>query len=254
MSESRLSICVLLPGVLGTYSDSGSATVLAQRARWRGIEAEVVEVTAADTPPVGCDIYLLGGGEDVAQQFAASWLHRFPALLHALDTSAVTLAVCAGMQILGTTATDAHGQQYTGLGLLDLTTAPGRRRAVGEIVSRCELPGVGLLTGFENHLGVTTLGSGVTPLGHVLTGTGNGPSGHRGTGVDGALTDRIVATYLHGPVLARNPGLADELLRRVIGRPLPELEVPDQADLRRTHLSAACRGPYRFGSRRGRDR
>ncbi|MDQ1662367.1 MAG: hypothetical protein QOJ68_2347 [Blastococcus sp.] len=248
MTQSRLRIGVLLPEVLGTYSDAGSATVLAQRARWRGIEAEVLQVAADQTPPAECDIYVLGGGEDVAQQFAASWLRRFPALMHALDGSAVTLAVCAGMQILGTTITDVQGKRHAGLGLLDLATSPGRRRAVGEIVSQCEMPGVGLLTGFENHLGVSTLGSGAAPLGHVLAGTGNGNPDRRGVRVDGAVTDRIVATYLHGPVLARNPALADELLRRVIGRRLPELEVPDQAALRRTYLSTVGRSCRFLGS------
>lgn len=241
MIGSTLAIGVLLPGVLGTYSDAGNGAVLAQRARWRGIPTEIVYVTAADVPPAGCDIYLLGGGEDLAQQFAASWLRRFPALLHSLDTSAVTLAVCAGMQMLGTTITDVDGHVHAGLGLLDLATTPGRRRAVGETVTECGVPGVGLLTGFENHLGVTTLGPDTAPLGRVLTGVGNGAGGRRGRGVDGALTDRIVATYLHGPVLARNPALADLLLYRATGRELPALEVPDQAQLRRSYLRAAGR-------------
>lgn len=245
MTESRLRIAVLLPGVLGTYSDTGNATVLAQRARWRGIEAEVVHVSTADTPPTDCDIYLLGGGEDLAQQFAVSWLRRFPALLNTMQTSAVTLAVCAGMQILGTTITDARGREHAGLGVLDLTTVPGRRRAVGEIITRCQLPGVGLLTGFENHLGITTLRHELAPLGQVLAGIGNGDA-IRGHGVDGAATDRIVATYLHGPVLARNPALADHLLRRTTGQPLPELVVPDQAELRRTYLRSAERRSRRF--------
>lgn len=242
MTESRLRIGVLLPGVLGTYSDTGNALVLAQRARWRGIETEVVHVSTSDIPPTSCDLYLLGGGEDLAQHFAVSWLRRFPALLHVLDTSAVTLAVCAGMQILGTTVTDVQGHEHAGLGLLDLTTVPGRRRAVGEVITRCRLPEVGLLTGFENHLGATTLGPGLAPLGQVLAGVGNEAT-RLGQRVDGALTDRVVATYLHGPLLARNPDLADHLLSSTVGRPLPDLQVADQSEVRGTYLRGAGHRP-----------
>src|SRR5436309_11146455 len=93
---SRLGIGVLLPDVLGTYSDGGNATVLAQRARWAGIPADVVAVTADMAPPTTCDMYVIGGGEDVAQAFAARWLAGHRGLRTALSESATVLAVCAG--------------------------------------------------------------------------------------------------------------------------------------------------------------
>ncbi|MGB6165505.1 MAG: glutamine amidotransferase [Pseudonocardiaceae bacterium] len=229
-AESTVTIGLLLPDVLGTYSDAGNATILAQRLRWRGIPAEIRTITACDVPTTSCAIYVLGGGEDTAQQFAADWLRRHDQLRRALETSAVTLAVCAGLQILGRTMTDASGQHYPGLGLLDITTAPGARRAVGEVIATCAVPGVGSLTGFENHRGVTTLGPGATPLGRVITGTGNGTTG------EGVLTDRIIGTYLHGPVLARNPALADHILHQVTGQVLPPHDLPDQSALRHTYL------------------
>jgi hypothetical protein len=234
-AESTVTIGLLLPDVLGTYSDAGNATILARRLRWRGIPAEILTITARDVPATTCAIYVLGGGEDAAQQFAAEWLRRHDVLNRALETSAVTLAVCAGLQILGQSLSDASGQHYPGLGLLDLATVPGRQRAVGEVLSTCAVPGVGSLTGFENHRGVTTLGAGTTPLGRVVTGIGNGTSdgGHR---TEGVLTDRVVGTYLHGPVLARNPALADHILHKVTGQSLPPIDLPDQADLRRTYL------------------
>lgn len=252
MSDSTLTIGVLLPDVLGTYGDGGNATVLAQRARWRGIDATVLPLPVTETPSVTCDIYLLGGGEDTAQQLAVSWLDRHPALLHALDTRATTLAVCAGMQVLGRTLIDNDGHAHPGLGLLDLVTAPGESRAVGEIVTRCTVPGIGLLTGFENHRGITGMDPGLSPLGQVITGIGNGAAGRsRRTRVDGAVTDRIVATYLHGPVLARNPALADHLLRQATGQTLGPLDVPDLAHLRRTRLRAARRRSlHRWGTAR----
>ena len=254
MSDSTLTIGVLLPDMLGTYGDTGNATVLAQRARWRGIDAAVLPLPATAPAAVTCDVYLLGGGEDAAQDFAVSWLDRYPALLESLDGRSVTLAVCAGMQILGRTLIDAHGRRHPGVGLLDLTTAPGSRRAVGDIATHCAIDGVGLLTGFENHQGVTQLGEGVAPLGTVITGVGNGASNGGLVAVDGALTPRIVATYLHGPVLARNPALADHLLERATGQTLPALDVPDVAALRRQQLTAAFARPRPRLARRNADR
>ncbi len=235
-SDSTLTIGVLLPDALGTYSDSGNAVILAQRARWRNIAARVLHITADVTPPTGCDIYVLGGGEDSAQIAATRWLHRHPALSEAMATTAVTLAVCAGFQILGRSMSDRSGHSYPGVGLIDVTTVPGRRRAVGEVLAHCAVPGVGLLTGFENHSGVSTVGGSNRPLGRVVRGTGNGTPDDSGNLGDGVWTDRIIATYLHGPVLARNPALADHILGVATGRTLDPLELPDQQALRRTYL------------------
>jgi hypothetical protein len=230
--ESTVGIGLLLPDVLGTYSDRGNATVLAQRLGWRGIEAEVVTVTADSEPPAGCDVYVIGGGEDGAQAFAAEWLRRHEHLRTRLQTAHL-LAVCAGLQVLGHWMEGVDGRRQPGLGILDVTTSPGRRRAVGEVVAGCALPGVGTLTGFENHRGVTTLGPGLVPLGAVVRGVGNGAGGHG----DGVLTPTLVGTYMHGPVLARNPALADTLLCRVTGGTLPPLNLPDQEMVRRQRLS-----------------
>lgn len=227
--ESAVRVALLLPDVLGTYSDRGNATVLAQRLRWRGVPADVVEVPADGAPPVDCDVFVLGGGEDAAQAYAAEWLHRHRLLCSALQTRQV-LAVCAGLQILGQWMEPSDGHRIEGAGILDLTTSPGRLRAVGEVVAEPTEPGIGLLTGFENHRGRTVLGADVAPLGRVVTGVGNGD------GSDGVLTATVVGTYLHGPVLARNPDLADLLLRRATGLTLSPLSVPGQEEARRLHL------------------
>ena len=235
--ESTVVIGLLLPDVLGTYSDAGNATVLAQRLRRRGIPAEVLVLSADSTPPATCDIYLLGGGENTAQLFAADWLRRHTQLRHALTCHAQTLAVCAGLQILGQSLQDRSGHDHPGLGVLDVTTVPGRHRAVGEIISNCAIPGVGPLIGFENHLGTTTLGADTGRLGTVLTGTGNGTRDRAGLRTEGVLTDRVIGTYLHGPILARNPALADHILRTLVGQDLDPIDIPDQAALRRTYLT-----------------
>jgi lipid II isoglutaminyl synthase (glutamine-hydrolysing) len=244
MTGTTVGIAVLLPDLLGTYSDRGNAEVLAQRLRWRGIAAEVRTVTATDAPPDGCELYLVGGGEDAGQRLAADRLRRHPSLRTTLAERAVTLAVCAGMQLLGTSVTERDGTRYAGLDVLDLHTVPGPRRALGEVLARPSLPDVGMVTGFANHGGASTLGPGAAPFARIVRGPGNGP--HHP--VDGARTPSVegpgvVATYLHGPVLARNPDLADHLLRRAVG-PLPPLDparVPEQALVRCGYVPAQDR-------------
>lgn len=241
--DTTVRIGLLLPDVLGTYSDRGNATVLAQRCRWRGIPAEVVTATAGAAAPGACDLYVIGGGEDGAQSFATEWLRERGDLRARLGTTPL-LAVCAGLQILGSWFEDSNGRRSPGLEILDLTTSPGHRRAVGEVVSRCALPGVGTLSGFENHRGVTRLGPAAKPLATVVRGVGNGS----GDSTEGVLTETTVGTYLHGPVLARNPALADHLLQLVTGSELPPLDLPDQEAVRRGYLAVPA-GPV--AGRRG---
>lgn len=208
---STLRVGFVYPELLGTYGDRGNAVVLVQRARWRGIDAEVVEVPAHAPIPEGLDVYLLGGGEDDPMHLAGAGLRASkPALSRALDGSAVILAVCGGYQLVGTRYLAADGSELAGLELVDLETRAGPTRLIGEVVVD-PAPPLGRLTGFENHWGRTTLGPGVEPLGRVVTGGGNGD------GTEGALAGRVVATYLHGPVLPRNPALADHLLALATG-------------------------------------
>lgn len=220
--DRGLCIVLLWPELLGTYGDGGNARVLQQRCAWRGIPAEVVSVSPGQPVPAGGDIYLLGGGEDAAQTAALAEEGAAGVLTRAAAAGAVVFGVCAGFQLLGEWFTDGAGRQVAGLGLLDARTDRLRRRAVGEIVVEPEaFPGLGPLTGFENHGGRTTIGAGARPLGRVTVGVGNGTDD-----VEGAVAGSVVATYLHGPVLARNPALADLLLERVAG-PLGPLSDPD---------------------------
>lgn len=216
MSESALRVALIYPDLLGTYGDGGNALVLAARAHWRGLSVEVVEVPAGKPVPGGCDVYLLGGGEDEPQALAAAGL-RAGGMTTALGAGAVVLAVCAGLQVVGTSFPGAGGTPRDGAALVDLSTHPGTPRVVGDlVVAGAGHAGVGLLYGYENHGGRTTLGPGVLALGTVRLGLGNGA----GPALDGvwAPTGRglIVGTYLHGPVLAQNPALADRLLAHVV--------------------------------------
>ncbi len=218
MSASALRIGLVYPELLGTYGDGGNALVLATRARWRGLAAEVVEVRAGDPVPAGLDVYLLGGGEDDPQALAAAGVRASPGLRQAVEAGAAVLAVCAGLQVLGASFPGTDGRRHEGAGLVDLDTEPGTPRVVGDlVVAPAPVLGLPLLYGYENHGGRTLLGPGVQPLGRVRAGSGNGHAAQ--PGVDGAIAQvgagRVLATYLHGPVLAQNPALADLLLTAV---------------------------------------
>jgi CobQ-like glutamine amidotransferase family enzyme len=196
--------------LLGTYGDRGNADVIKYRAGLAGIDSRITDVSYLDPLPTKADIYLLGGAEDAAQLLSLSALKKDQALNHAVDKGAVVLAICAGFQIIGTTYVSGE-DQVIGLELLDVSTTPGNKRLVGDIAIKCEFFDFPL-TGFENHSGVTSLGEEVLPLGTVLSGNGNGING-----VDGAMSGNVFGTYLHGPILARNPELSDLLIERAVG-------------------------------------
>jgi len=239
MADSAVRIALVFPALLGTYGDGGNASVLAQRLRWRGHRAEVVDVGVDDALPEQADMYVLGGGEDTAQTLAVSRLAD-GFLARGAAAGRPVFAVCAGFQILGETFLDGRGDVHAGLGLIDCRTDRlDGPRAVGELLVSSP---VGLLTGYENHGGRTVLGPAAKPLGQVDTGIGNGS-----LGVDGAIQGSIVATYLHGPALARNPALADHLLTAVVGE-LAAIDDREEEELRRERLAAirkAKRAPWR---------
>ena len=219
----KLTIGLVLPDVLGTYGDDGNALVLRERARRRGIEASIERILLHDDIPPSYDLYTLGGGEDSAQLLAAARLSASPGLQSAAADGRPIFAVCAGLQVLGHTFR-AHGEEAEGVGLLDVTTTPLSRRATGELASEPTRAGVTAelsepLTGFENHMGATVLGPDASTLGRVTRGVGNGDAK-----VDGVVQGSVIATYMHGPALARNPQLADLLIARALDIPLAELE------------------------------
>jgi CobQ-like glutamine amidotransferase family enzyme len=244
--DSAATIVLLYPDLLGTYGDGGNATILAQRLRWRGRPAEVVTVRADDPVPASGQVYVVGGGEDLPQALAARQLGRRGPLHQAVEQGAAVLAICAGLQILGTSFVGPDGVETDGLGLVDIRSVRGRgHRAVGELVVQPGFStGLPTLSGYENHGGVTHLGQGVRPLGQVRVGVGNGTApetapGHRPMGLaDGFLVDRLVGTYLHGPALARNPALADYVLASAFGE-LEPLDDTVSEELRQERLAAA---------------
>jgi lipid II isoglutaminyl synthase (glutamine-hydrolysing) len=214
--QSALRLVWVYPDLLSTYGDRGNLLVLSRRARLRGIEVEPVEVNSDQAVPHDGDIYLLGGGEDLPQILAARRLRADGGLAAAASRGSVVFAVCAGYQVIGHEFGGVEGEPVDGLGLLDISSGRGERRGVGELVADVDPElGVPKLTGFENHQGTTTLGAGARPLARISLGVGNGD------GTEGAYSGKVLGTYLHGPALARNPGLADLLLSWVVGQLAP---------------------------------
>jgi lipid II isoglutaminyl synthase (glutamine-hydrolysing) len=229
-----LRLVWIYPDLLSTYGDRGNLLVLERRARLRGLPVEVIEVNSDQAIPPDGDIYLMGGGEDLPQTLATRRLQADGGLHRAVDQGAVLFAVCAGYQMLGTEFGGADDTPVAGLGLLDIRSGRGERRAVGEVVADVDPAlNVARLTGFENHQGVTRLGPRARPLARTTLGIGNGD------GTEGAYAGRVLGTYLHGPALVRNPGLADLLLSWVVGTlpPLPPQAEELAARLRDERLS-----------------
>lgn len=234
----RIRIVPVYQSLLGVYGDRGNSTVLLQRLRRRGIDAEIAQAEPGSGLPSDGHIYVMGGGEDLAQASALAALRSDATLQKVVADGAVLFAVCAGFQICGRSVTGPDGSHYEGLGFFDAETSPSPDRAVGEIITTWHRPSGEpyVLSGFENHGGFTTLGPEATSLGTVDVGVGN-----NGDGSEGAVQGRCFGTYLHGPCLMRNPALADHLLELAVGHELEPLEMPEVERLRAERIAAAKR-------------
>ena len=224
MSERRLSIVELFPGALFPQGDGGNVLALAWRARRRGIEVAVGHVPLGGEIP-RADAYVIGGGEDEDAPILATRLGRSRELRAALEGGAVLFASGQGYELLGSSFEGYDtGERTAGAGLLDAEFVRGPfvdRRVVTHPNPADGLPA---LSGYESHRGRATLGPGARPLATLEIGTGNG--GEPAT--DGAIgrvgEGWLIGTWLHGPVLPRNPELADLVLARAMGVEPVELE------------------------------
>ncbi|AII06876.1 type 1 glutamine amidotransferase [Rhodococcus opacus] len=234
MPDSTVRIGLVLPDVMGTYGDGGNALILRQRLRMRGYDAEIVEITLNDSVPETLDVYTLGGAEDSAQRLATRHLAKYPGLQKAAERGAPVLAICAAIQVLGNWYETSSGERVDGVSMLDVTTSPQATRSIGEVITNPQMDGLTQpLTGFENHRGGTTLGADARGLARVTHGVGNGV----GDGLEGVVQGSVIGTYMHGPALARNPELADLLLKRALGvDELAPLDLPEVEQLRRERL------------------
>jgi CobQ-like glutamine amidotransferase family enzyme len=248
----RIVVGHLYADYLNIYADRGNIAVLARRAAWRGHELEVHSLSLGDAlRPGEHDLLYIGGGQDREQALVAQDLAmKSEAVLEAAAQGAAILAVCGGYQLLGRFYRDFHGVELPGVGLFPLETVAGKTRMIGDVLLECELePGVRrTLAGFENHAGRTLLDPGAEALGRVVAGFGNDGE----SGWEGCRVGRAVGTYLHGPLLPRNPWFADWVLAQALAHQLGEPPVldplPDELE-QQAHAVSARRAETRGGRR-----
>ena len=222
----HLTIAWLYGSKMNIYGDRGNVLALTQRARWRGIGVDVVEIGIGQPIPPNVGVFFFGGGQDQEQIAVSNDLRgaKGAAITAAVEDGAALLAVCGGYQLLGHEYRPHDAAPLPGIGLFDLVSEAGPERFIGNVVVETERWGT--LVGFENHSGLTVLGPGVAPLGRVRVGRGN--NGHDGT--EGAVYRRAVGCYLHGALLPKNPALADWLLAGGLERHHGPLELPPLDD------------------------
>lgn len=208
MEIEKLKILRLYPKELNLYGDGGNLICLIKRLEKRGIKSEVVNIEAGEGIP-DFDIMLIGGGQDREMNIISLDVRRKSEMLsYAIENERVILAVCAGFQLLGEYYQTADGGFVKLSGALPFHTVAGDKRQIGNIITASPF---GKLAGFENHSGKTILPPSLPPLGNVIKGFGN-----NGDGGEGLLYKNTFATYMHGPVLPKNPALADELIKRAL--------------------------------------
>ncbi|WP_298579041.1 type 1 glutamine amidotransferase [uncultured Olegusella sp.] len=214
-STSRtLRIAHLYPELLNLYGDSGNILVLRRRLEWRGIACEVIEYHMGDRPTFSdIDIAFIGGGSDREQSIVCKALLSVQTELSAfVEDNGVLAAVCGGYQLLGSNYLMGD-EKLPGLALVDMYTDRAEPRLIGNIVVESRISPQRIV-GYENHGGRTHLGAGVEPMGKVLYGHGNDGK----TGFEGCLYKNVLGTYIHGPLLPKNPGVADYLIASALER------------------------------------
>jgi lipid II isoglutaminyl synthase (glutamine-hydrolysing) len=247
----RIVVGHLFADYLNIYADRGNIAVLERRATWRGHELEVRRIGMGErVVPGEHDLLYIGGGQDREQALVAPDLAaKGDGVRAVVEAGAAVLAVCGGYQLLGRFYRDLSGAELPGAGVFPLETIAGERRMIGDVLLQCEFDRgrSRTLAGFENHAGRTRLDAGAEPLGRVVAGFGNDGE----SGFEGCRVGRAIGTYLHGPLLPRNPWLADWLLAQALahrtGGAPPELE-PLPADLEdEAHRVSAGRAHTRGG-------
>ena len=239
----KIRVGHLYPEYLNIYADRGNIAVLARRSALRGHQLEVSAVGLGDELEPGAhDLLYVGGGQDREQALIAPDLAaKGAAVREAVEGGTAVLAVCGGYQLLGRGYRGRDGSFMPGAGLFGHETVAGGTRMIGDVLLDCELiPGERRpLAGFENHAGRTLLDPGTEPLGRVVYGFGNDGE----SGFEGARLGRAVGTYLHGPLLPRNPWLADWLLAQALahatgGEPARLDPLPDKLEAQAFRVAA----------------
>lgn len=209
----KIIIAHLYPAEMNIYGDRGNVLTLVRRLEWRGYQAEVVPVGVGDKFDfTKADIVFGGGGQDRGQvAVGRDLMERRDNLHQAAGEGVVMLTICGTYQLFGRGFTTMEGQEIPGIGIFKAATTGSTHRMIGNIV--VDSPW-GKLVGFENHSGETVLEPDQRALGKVAQGFGNNYTGRQ----EGAVANNAFGTYLHGPVLPKNPQFADHLIRQALQR------------------------------------
>ena len=216
--KKSLNIIHLYPDLRNLYGDKGNIACMQKRLNWRGIDAKIQTCTNKDHSInlETADIIFVGGGSDREQEIVCGLLLKKKAeLINYVESGGVLVAVCGGYQLLGKYYQTAD-KKIEGLGILDIYTDAGDTRLIGNVVLESELFSL-KICGFENHAGRTYIGS-HTPLGKVVYGYGNNGE----SGFEGVIYKNVIGTYLHGPLLPKNPMLCDYILTAALKRKYPD--------------------------------
>ena len=210
--QLKLEICILYPDLLNSYGDTGNSTILAHRAKEHGIETQIHHVSLADEFDSELyDIVLVGGGQFHEQSIVAEDLRKDKGVLlkEYVNAGKVALLICGAYQLSGEYYVDDKGEREEGLGILPIYSESGDERMIGDLVIEDSKETVYI--GFENHLGKTYIGD-LEPLGKVISGFGNNGE----DGYEGCRFKNTIGTYLHGPLLAKNPELSDWMIKTAL--------------------------------------
>jgi CobQ-like glutamine amidotransferase family enzyme len=220
-----LKIGHLYPTLMSVAADRGNLFSIERRCKWRGIAIEVDLIYVKQTPDfTKYDLILFHGGADREMEIASKDIQaKAPSLHEAAEANTVFLSVCAGFQLLGHYYKPFQGPELKGVGLFDMYTEGGGERFMTHMALECnfEQTGKQIMVGYENHSGRTYLGANTRPLGKVLSGWGNNGK----DGQEGAIYKNVFGTYLHGPVLPKNPWFTDLLIQLALERRYGKLEL-----------------------------
>lgn len=211
-SKRLIEIVHLYPNEMNIYGDTGNLMALVWRLQQRGITHRVIRVGINQSIPTTADILIGGGGQDSGQLAVRADIKRkAPELMGMANDGTTMLVICGTYQLFGHYFQPHGGERIDGIGLFDAYTEAGNERLIGNVVVSSPF---GKLVGFENHSGRTTLHDGQLPLGKVVRGFGNDGKSSK----EGAVVKNVFGSYLHGPLLPKNPEFADELIRRALER------------------------------------
>ncbi|MDP4133913.1 MAG: glutamine amidotransferase [Bacillota bacterium] len=207
----EINIVHLYPDLLNTYGDLGNLWILRERAKARGIDVKIHNVSVLNDINE-CDLLFLGGGQDFEQSLVIEDLikNKKQYIKDYIENEGVCLCICGGYQLLGEYYMSAAGEKLPGISILPIRTEAGHKRLIGNIIVQGENE---IYVGFENHAGRTYIGD-LKPFGKVLSGHGNNGE----DGLEGCIYKNTYCTYMHGPLLSKNPILADELLIKALSK------------------------------------